>query len=159
MNAGKMRSRMDIQVPIRTTNPDGQVINAWARLRTIYCQVQPVSSPKEDNGMWRGKMTGIEKQFGGKTFAKQTHTITCRVQPERITTNMRLVEYQASQDSATKRVFNISEALVVENIPREIRLEVCENLSNTDSALAAYEVMTDATSCGMKDATGEYIYS
>lgn len=155
INVGKMRNRLQIQVPIRVRTAEGGFQVAWAILRTIYCQIQGVYDETNPHGQFRGKSTGHEMNFAGKTRSQISHIITCRYQSERLTTDMRLQETIKQQNNPNYRNFNITEALVLENIRNEMRIECKENLSDSDNELAIFVVVTESgVSC--TDGSGNY---
>ncbi len=157
IDTAKLRNRVGIQVPIRTRGVQGSFSIAWALLRTIYCQIQPIFSPTDFQGAWRSTKQGKEMAFAGKTRSQTTHVITSRVQPEWLTQDMRLVEAIKQGDNPVYRIFNITEALMLENIRNEMRFEVAENISDPESATADYNVLYDDLGYSMTGDDGEYV--
>ncbi len=159
INTGKLRNRFTIQVPIRVRTVEGGFGVAWAALRTIYCQVQPVSSPNDYDGAWRGHRSGKETTFSAKTRSLVSHRITARTQPEWMTSDMRMVEAILQRNNPNYRVFNIVECIATVNVNEELRIEVMENVSDKDDGTAIYEVMTDDSGASMTDDDREYLAS
>ncbi len=159
IDTAKLRNRCAIQVPIRTRTVQGGVSDSWATLRTVYCQIQPLSAPLEFLGQWRGLRTGREINFASKTKSMGTHRITMRAQPEWITSDMRFVESVTRFNKPVKRVFNMNGAQVCENVNYEMLIEVTENISDNDSPVADYGVVTDDDGNAILDDQSEYVAS
>ena len=157
ITTAKLRNRAAIHVPIRTRTVQGGFAVAWAFLREVYCQIQPVSAPGDPDGGWRSRTTGHERNFAGKTRSDVSHRLTMRAQPEWLTTDMRLVEAIKQNNNPYYRVFNIIEAIEIENIQNEMKIDVKENLSDLDNATAAYNVVFDASGNAVTDTKREYV--
>ncbi len=149
INAGKMRHRATIEVPVRIAGVEGQSVVNWATLREVYCQIQPVYSPTDYDGNWRGRKSGQEMNFAGRTRAIATHLITTRAQPEFILPPMRMVEKILKQNLPARRVWNIESVDLIENIVNELRIHAKEIFGEEDDSAAGYTVVTndDGTTC------------
>lgn len=156
IRAGQLRNRMSIQVPYRTRTAQGGVLVEWAVLRNIYCAVQQVYDTDLPHNAFRVKTTTRETEIANKISAYQTHRITCRAQPERLTIDMRIVNSIMKQNLPHYQVFNIIECVMLMEIRDEMTIAVKETPCDNDSATARYNVLFDDDGIAVLNADGSY---
>lgn len=106
MRAGQLRHYVTLQSGSKTRTAQGGFTTTWAQVRQFHAFI----SPKNGN----------EAFFGEQVRAQATHIITTRKQTERITPDMRI--------TFNSRVFNILEALEVDEQRHEVRIAAIEVL-------------------------------
>lgn len=151
INAGELRNRVQIQVPYRVRGAGGKFTVYWAALRNVYCKIENGLGARA--AKWRA---GKEIEFSAKTKALATNMITIRKQQEWLTPDMRLVERIKQFNNRNYRVFNIVEAIIVDNLHDEIAIAGIENISDDDSSVATYNVLFDSSGNAQIDANGQY---
>ena len=148
IKVGDFRTRATIQVPVRPRGADGSYTVAWANLRDVWCSFIPLDNPtRPARQTWSSE--GREFQFAGQQRGQQKWVVTIRAQPEKFTTTWRLVR--------GSDVFNVTEAMLISQVQKMVRLTVIENLSQKDSAVAAYNIVVDSTGKFLVDSNGSYI--
>lgn len=149
---GDFRNPMQLQVPIRTRGSDGSFAVAWALLRTVRVAFASLDNPQRPMKTAIASQ-GSEKEFASASFATMRHVLYIRAQPERVSPDWRLA------DIFHNRVFNLTEAVLVQNVNRIVRLVAMENISVRETAAATYSVMLDDSGNTVTDDTGEYTVS
>ncbi len=131
IEVGQFRTRMSLQTPTMVRSLDGSYVVAWAELRKVWANfiaLDNATRPMRET--WSSE--GTEKNFAGQQRSQQTHVISIRAQPENIDPSWRLVKI-----GTDNRVFNITEALLLQNVRKMVRIKAQENVSQPDNPNAS----------------------
>lgn len=133
IQVGDFRTRVQIQSRVMVRSSDGGYTPVWAAVRSVWAAFIPLDNPtRPARNTWSSE--GKEVQFAGQNRSTQKHVIFIRAQPETIQTTWRL--------TTGGRVLNISEALLISNVKKMVRIIAIENISQPENAAASGDAMT-----------------
>ncbi len=149
LNIGALRTRLQVQVPVRLQDSQNSLIVQWAVLRNASFAIMPITDPAS-NSEYRRQKAGEETNFAASRLPLTTHLIYCRQHSVRLTPEMRLVNFQNNV------VFNIVEATELQQIRGYVRLIAKESAVEDSSVSPLWACVVDSNGSFAIDADGDF---
>jgi head-tail adaptor len=148
LEPGDYRHRFDLQAPVRVRNVDGGYSTAWAVIRSVWTNIIPLDNPtRPARQTWSNE--GREVNHAGQQSNTRKQVFMIRYVPEEIGTTWRMVK--------GSEVYNITEAMTISGVQKQIRIVGTRNLTKTADVAATYAVVVDSNGIQVVDSNGNYI--